>query len=686
MTININTIKNEFIDYLEKLGSQQGKEYKTDDSLKSVFLYANEFENFLDNELGLTEEEIIETMHELSIGLSNTEDEYSLGEETEIEKLSEEDIDMLLESINSKDEEIEEGMETKEDDLNEESADVSFNETTEEETEKDLLIGILGEICKDEEFRGLIDTDEDGNINKEELLALIDTIKSFDTDEANLTLTDLIEAGKAYKNGDADGTFEIKSIKTTTPEISTNKTTEGKTTKTTSKPVNRANYNRAIYTNHANNTNNTLTLDEMNSEQLKNVVKDRKEALQAAQTEFDTKQKEINDKIETLETNANNSFKLYTEQLEACETQEAKQLKLIIENKKAIADKNFEIQNNETEIQNQKTNILNFDAELNNLTSYHSTLQGRLSELENAKNNEESKGNECNTNLIKSLEAKIAKINSEINSLDFENRKKQIESNKKAAEDKILELEENNKKLKEEITALNESITLSEDEIAKLEENVVANNSELKNAQEQYNNDKMALESARNEKIDMTKIIEAQKALNEAQEALTKQLEEEAQWKYSTASGANAVEWARQYDDKSQSSMEDVFRKNNQDFHKRAWCGDFARMALEETIGADNLPEWYRNCNQAYCPDIQRAGAGHEVSAEEAQAGDLVLFDWDGDGSADHVGLFIDNGDGSTNITTIEGNTSNRSTGSRSSVEEKERNRNDIIGIYSINT
>ena len=108
-------------------------------------------------------------------------------------------------------------------------------------------------------------------------------------------------------------------------------------------------------------------------------------------------------------------------------------------------------------------------------------------------------------------------------------------------------------------------------------------------------------------------------------------------------------------------------------------------MALYEGVGEENLPDWYTddNLNRAYCPSLQNAAKGHEIKADEAQVGDMVLFDWDGDGSADHAGLFVGvNEDGT--IETIEGNTSNQTTGAGSSVEEKDRNKGTILGIYSM--
>ena len=61
----------------------------------------------------------------------------------------------------------------------------------------------------------------------------------------------------------------------------------------------------------------------------------------------------------------------------------------------------------------------------------------------------------------------------------------------------------------------------------------------------------------------------------------------------------------------------------------------------------------------AYCPTMLTAGkrAGKAVSCAEARYGDLVYFDWEGDGTSDHVGL-VEANYGSY-LQTIEGNTGN---------------------------
>ena len=72
-----------------------------------------------------------------------------------------------------------------------------------------------------------------------------------------------------------------------------------------------------------------------------------------------------------------------------------------------------------------------------------------------------------------------------------------------------------------------------------------------------------------------------------------------------------------------------------------SWCLDQARVSCE------GLPN-------AYCPSIHH----HEyLKPSELRKGDVVTFDWEDDGTDDHVGFVVSN-DGK-NITTIEGNTNN---------------------------
>lgn len=78
----------------------------------------------------------------------------------------------------------------------------------------------------------------------------------------------------------------------------------------------------------------------------------------------------------------------------------------------------------------------------------------------------------------------------------------------------------------------------------------------------------------------------------------------------------------------------------------QSWCFDKAGVSCPGLPGA-------------YCPNIVNAirREGKAVSARNAQPGDIVLFDWNGDGVSDHIGI-VEKNTGSY-LQTIEGNTYN---------------------------
>lgn len=88
----------------------------------------------------------------------------------------------------------------------------------------------------------------------------------------------------------------------------------------------------------------------------------------------------------------------------------------------------------------------------------------------------------------------------------------------------------------------------------------------------------------------------------------------------------------------------------------------------------------------SYVPWILSANsdAGRLVANEDAQPGDLVMFDWQGDGVADHIGIVEENHADEGWMQTIEGNTSSGSGGSQSNgggVYRRARNYGSIIGV-----
>lgn len=101
-----------------------------------------------------------------------------------------------------------------------------------------------------------------------------------------------------------------------------------------------------------------------------------------------------------------------------------------------------------------------------------------------------------------------------------------------------------------------------------------------------------------------------------------------------------------------------------------AWCAAFTSYVWEK---AGYQVDW---TNPNYVPAIWNDAKAKldTATADQAEPGDLIIFDWQGDGRPDHIGI-VDSVNGTT-ITTIEGNSSDRL---RSNTYQM--GNNDLVGV-----
>lgn len=99
----------------------------------------------------------------------------------------------------------------------------------------------------------------------------------------------------------------------------------------------------------------------------------------------------------------------------------------------------------------------------------------------------------------------------------------------------------------------------------------------------------------------------------------------------------------------------------------QAWCAMFVSYVFFQA-GGINLVSAQTKKGFAYCPAgvawFQKLKQWH--SARDAQPGDVVFFDWNHNGGAEHVGIVVKNDPKKQVVYTIEGNTSSGAAGSQS--------------------
>jgi peptidoglycan hydrolase-like protein with peptidoglycan-binding domain len=103
-----------------------------------------------------------------------------------------------------------------------------------------------------------------------------------------------------------------------------------------------------------------------------------------------------------------------------------------------------------------------------------------------------------------------------------------------------------------------------------------------------------------------------------------------------------------------------------------SWCADFTSWCSKQAGGT---------MNECYCPTVVSSlkDQGLWKGKANPKPGDLALFDWDGDGVADHIGVVEKvNADGT--ISTIEGNSTNQDTG-QEGVFRQQRDMSQVLGF-----
>jgi LysM repeat protein len=114
-----------------------------------------------------------------------------------------------------------------------------------------------------------------------------------------------------------------------------------------------------------------------------------------------------------------------------------------------------------------------------------------------------------------------------------------------------------------------------------------------------------------------------------------------------------------------------------------AWCAEFVSYCIAHAGGVALIKGAQSDKGFASC------GAGIKFfkskkawfKVADAKPGDLCFFDWDHDGSQDHVGIVVSNDPKTKTLHTIEGNTSDTNHSNGGTVEAKVRNYSVIMGV-----
>lgn len=108
------------------------------------------------------------------------------------------------------------------------------------------------------------------------------------------------------------------------------------------------------------------------------------------------------------------------------------------------------------------------------------------------------------------------------------------------------------------------------------------------------------------------------------------------------------------------------------------WCATFVSWVLDKA-GMTELHGLQNGRGSAYCPYIEKYYRQQGRWQGTPQVGAIVLFDWEGDGESDHIG-FVEQVINSSEIITLEGNTSETDNSNGGQVQRRSRYSHQIRG------
>lgn len=646
--MNFNILKMGFQAYLQEKLANENKELAVANSDISIFMYADEFKEYITDELNLDSSicnasisdildmEIDE--HGKLVDPNAKEEETNNSTETENTETTVQEQNPVAQE--GQDGQPMQGVAT-DGQMTQEGTQAIADAANISLEDPEILTGIMNDLLKDKQFIEAVDTDGDGEVNDEEIDAFFNTIKGNDKNENNISLDDILTATKQIK----DNEFKITTPETVEESVAAEQ------------PITQAAQQRfgggggGDFGNNLVQNNNTQktpanTLDNKSLDELQAMLPDAENKVETAQTDLDTAMEAVNNnEFKDAVDEALKNYTDYLEQIQEGDDDFAKQ----------IQDKNTQIDESKAKVDEIDKQLVDCLAEESALKSTISDADSSISALTETKNSlssaiasaEGDEKSELQTKLS-NIEAKIKEqqekkdaAQEKLDTLQQETLPK-LEEDKKAEEENLTKLE----------TELNDLMTAAEEAYPDLAEY----RAKYDEAKKTYEEEKVKAEEA----VDtaLNNLAVAQNELNELNTAISK-AETKATIQENSPSGMTkltqtAVELAY-----SQLGVHEDAGDNRGTMEKyggRAgdpWCASFVswlygagqsgnKSPLKYTAGVSNLRD-------------QAISAGYysEVGTYTPVPGDIMIQKSNG---ASHTGIVV--GYDGEYVYTIEGNTS----------------------------
>ena len=533
--MNISSLIQGFSSYLENLNETSEKNYNTSSSNVSIFMYSSEFKSYIADELDIADSSIFsKSINDiLSMDVVNGKLVENKDENTDSFETSEDNETDETNSIQPE-ENIPNQNETPAAE-NTNSGEIA-QEGGEEGTE--VLTDLLNNLFQDESVISALDTDNSGELDKEEISSFIETINGADGDANNLTLDDILAGIEQIKEKANETETAEEETEPETEEINQAQNVAASTGTPASSSGSFSGGSTggsSIPSSSSNNSVQEKTLDNMTREELNSELSTAESDLTEKQGALSALYDGSDSNLQALNENMENLYDTYLEELETADEEMAEQVDTL---KQDIDSKQDEIDAKDQEIADQEGVVSNAEAAYNNAVSNTQQLKSSLSSLQSTDTSN------MDDSQIAELNSKIAELQSKVTEAE------QAEDDAKQAwddaEDALDTLNEQRDSLQTELDNLNNDMT-------ELEAEIVEKYPEIQESLNAYNEAKQEHDNYKSEAITSAKseIESAQNYVNEINTAINnldnKEIEKEYSMnQYDAEEGERLVDVAKQ--------------------------------------------------------------------------------------------------------------------------------------------
>lgn len=504
---------------------------------------------------------------------------------------------------------------------------------------KDFLSYLFSD---DEEFISKVDETKDGNIDEDEVNNFLKHVGVGEDNSSHISMGDILDGLSSFKN-DVMKTLQSNllnsianpSLQTAVPVSSGSAASAAAATGVPVEPE------------VSNRSGGRVSDAFMSEEDMQKELEKKETTLQTKQEALNAVYDGTNPTVKSWNNAVDEAYQFLLGQLEYRKVNQ--ELIESLNNQVAlISAKEAEISEKDSEISTQKTTVSNAKTAYESAVSTRETLESALSSMQGKSSDDPDEQAQ--------IDAQISRLEGEVAAARA--AESEAEAQLKEEEEKLDKLEEEKARLEDELDELNAQKSEIEAKIIETEPNI-------KEAIQIYNDKKKQADVAKETVLNNAKnaVEVAQQDVVAVKELINDNENRNLSLEYSSNFvGRDIAQFALEFlgYNEADASADIFLEKWHSSSSQTGWCAAFVSYIYEHMPSSDKIPQWYKDIeNQYWQVNVHRAAeeAGAIIDSSQAETGDIVLYDYDGDGTMQHIGIVL--AVEGNKLITIDGNSGN---------------------------